>query len=116
MKEFDKAPANQIAYCYIQASWQVEESDIEKYKSYLSLAKEQYIIFSKNAEKKGIDWLTACIMIGEIERQLGNFEVALIQFQKMQSETIEEEILKKIIKQEIDLCQKKISSPQQIEP
>jgi len=55
-------------------------------------------------------------MIGEIERQLGNFEVALIQFQKMQSETIEEEILKKIIKQEIDLCQKKISSPQQIEP
>jgi uncharacterized protein (DUF2225 family) len=115
VKEFDKAPANQIAHSYIQASWQVEERNIEKYKSYLTLALKEYIAFVNNANKKGDDWLTACIMIGELERQLGNFEAALIQFQKLQSETIEKETLQKIIKQEIGLCQEKISIPQQIE-
>lgn len=115
VKEFDKAPANEIVYRYIQASWQVENRDKEQYKSYLSLALKENIAFVKNTEDKGEDWLTACIMMGELERQLGNFEAALIQFKKLQREPIENEILKRIISQEIDLCQKNISSPQQIE-
>lgn len=115
IKEFDNYPAEEIAFNYIQASWQVEKKNKVKYKTYLQLALEYYLESIKDSRKKDEDWLNHCIMVGEIERQLGRFDSALIRFKKLQRKKVDKEIFSKIINQEIELCHKQISLPQKIE-
>ena len=116
VKAYDGESSGEIAYAYLQASWQVEENR-EGYERCLKLALEEYREFFE-AERAGVsdeDWLTAGILIAELERQLGNFDGALAQVESLGDEPIEDEFFLKLLDQIETLARSEDTHPHPIE-
>ena len=91
VKEHDGEAAGEIGYAYLRASWQLEE-EREKYEKCLALALEQYREdFESEEHEERVDaWWTSGILVAELERQLGNFEAALNQVERLRKEEIDQ--------------------------
>jgi Uncharacterized protein conserved in bacteria (DUF2225) len=101
-----------IAYAYLEASWQVEEKP-EKYKQYIELSLQHLNKFLSTGQKEGDKTReTAQLLTGELERRLERFEEAKARFRELsQLPIFKQRFYSEIIKYQIGLISAKDSGP-----
>lgn len=100
-----------IAYAYLKASWQTEQLDSKRHHSYL----ESCLASLRDVPKKGKEWLTAQMLIGEMLRQLGKFDEAGQHFHTIAKEPeFRKQPYRTMVHFEIQLIASKDSSPREI--
>lgn len=114
VKEHDNGPNSEIAYLYLQASWQVEDNK-DKYKEYLKLSLTHYEHAFKKSDLKDESSLTSGILIAELSRQLGDFKKSIKQVKQLQKTKPGNEMLVGVLDQILNLSKESNSEPQAIE-
>ncbi len=113
--ERSKASSEKIAWAYLQASWEMSGKEVlqgalDNFKKSLAEIKDS----EPNAQKKKT---THNIIIGELNRLLGNFAEAKAQFEKLKSDKnySDNKFILKVINLELKLIDEKNTSPERIE-
>ncbi len=81
--EFLGRDAYAIGEAYLEASWQVEDEDRDRYESYLRLARDAFLRFEASADPEMAQITTVQLLIGELHRLLGEFERAEAHFESL---------------------------------
>ncbi|PIE00154.1 MAG: hypothetical protein CSA81_14025 [Acidobacteria bacterium] len=112
--EGSKASHEKIAWAYLKASWEMSgkevlQSALDNFKKSLTEIKDSD---SKAQEKK----ITHNMLIGELNRLLGNFSEAKAQFEKLKSDKnySDNKFILKVINLELKLIDEKNTRPQRI--
>lgn len=115
-KNIRKKSNQEIAYTYLQASW-LEEKEGPLRTEILKKSLYYYKKFLNEKSGQEKDRLTALVIVGELERLLGNFEKSEEHFKKLKKnkEIRKNKILKEIVDFEIELIKKKNKYPQDLE-
>ncbi len=102
-----------IAYDYLHASWQVEQTDQKRCASYLELALRHISsVKQKTDGSSNEEWTAAQILTGELLRRLGKFEEAKSHFEKLSSKPeFKEQPFRGILAVELELAAAKNSAP-----
>jgi uncharacterized protein (DUF2225 family) len=113
--ELLKKPQSQIAYAYLQATWQVEGENGNRPKAYLQACLDAYDkVISDNTADAG-QCQIARFLKGEMLRRLGNFEDAKKHFDARQKlDASKAPPYPKLIPIELDLIAKKDDRPHDI--
>lgn len=112
--EFQKLSPMDIAYAYLQASWEVEEGDRKRYETYLrhTIAALRKVLeqTDKNADQE----FTARFAIVELTRLLGNFSDAEKELVDLEKSMKIKGFQKDLVSQERALIENKNSTPQEV--
>ncbi len=110
-----KKPQAQIAYTYLQATWQVEHEDGKRPQTYLQACLDAYDKVTSENTKDAGQCQIARFLKGEMLRRLGKFDDAQKHFEALQKlETFKEAPYPKLIPLELDLIAKKDDKPHEI--
>lgn len=116
MSEHLKKPQKEIAYRYLQATWEVEREEGDRPRIYIQRSLEAYekVIVDKTAKVE--DRRIAEFLKGEFLRRLGKFDDAKKHFETLQKQDgFKAEPYPKLIRLELDFITKKDDSPHEIE-
>ena len=104
-----------IGDAYLQASWEVEYKNPERYRPYLRAARDAYSRSLGSVSREGEDRLAVEFLIGELDRQLGEFERAEALFANLTAtlESPDGETWRQLIAYERKLIAAKDSAPRQ---
>jgi len=111
-----KKPQQEIAYRYLQASWQVEEEkEKDRPKAYLLAALDAYSkVIADEAAPAAQRQIAGCLK-GELLRRLGRFDDARKHFEEFRKlEASKNEPYPRLIELELDLIGKKDAEPHKI--
>ena len=121
MLEQAKYPIEQVAYTYLQASWQVSnQPKLWQLINQKALQYYEQILKERLADKHPADpkrhnarLSTAILMVGELNRLLGNFDVAKAHFDTHQNHPVitANEFYKKVVKLQHELIENKHNQP-----
>lgn len=114
VKKYDGAPEVEIAYSYLQASWQVEENKKE-YQKCIKLALHHYDKDYSESDKSDDKFLTSGILVAELYRQLGEFKKSVERATQLKEVKTDNETITAVLNQILMLSQNSDSEPHQIE-
>lgn len=114
VKKYDEAPDSEIAYSYLQASWQVE-ADPEAYQKCIQLALQHYNKDFSQSNKEDDKSITSGILVAELYRQQGDFKNAIEQITALKKIKTENETITAVLNQILKLSKESNSKPQEIE-
>jgi len=110
--EYLKKDSIDIAYTYLQASWEVDNKP-EKYSQYATLSLEKFKLFISTNDKDHKSWKVAHMVAGELERRLKYFDEAKQRFLslKILFESDADPKWLKIINYQLELIEQQDSQP-----
>ncbi len=115
MYERLKKPQSQIAYAYLQATWQVEDEDGLRPQAYLQACLDSYGKVISDEKAPAEQRQVARFLKGEMLRRLGSFEDAKTHFEALgKLDASKAEPYPKLIPLELDLIGKKDKRPHEI--
>jgi uncharacterized protein (DUF2225 family) len=110
-----KRPQSQIAYGYLQATWQVEHEDGKRPQAYLQASLDSYGKVISDEKAPAEQRQMARFLKGEMLRRLGKFEDAKTHFEDLgKLEASKADPYPKLIPLELDLIGKKDKGPHEI--
>lgn len=115
MFELLKKPQSQIAYGYLQATWQVEHEDGKRPQAYLQACLDSYGKVISDEKAPADQRQIARFLKGEMLRRLGKFEDAKTHFEDLRMlDSSKADPYPKLIPLELDLIGKKDNRPHEV--
>jgi tetratricopeptide (TPR) repeat protein len=109
-----KRPPFEVAYTYLEASWQAEGQE-ELNRALLEKSREWFEKYLASSQENEERWKTAEFLRGELLRRLGQFAEAEKQFDRLRGrKEFAEEPFPQLLSQERSLIQARDASPKEI--